>query len=101
MEKGVAAGDTISPLLFIMVKEVVTKAASVVGEVVRCPRVKEQLPPIRAFMDDLTCTQQSYEGMIKLLKRLEELIDWVRMKFKPSKCRALVMRSGKVVANPL
>ena len=97
VEKGVAAGDTISPLLFVMVKEVVMKAAMRVAESMMCPKVFEVLPPIRAFMDDLTCTQKTTEGMRKLLQRLEELIDWVRMKFKPKKCRALVLRKGKIV----
>ncbi len=92
LEKGVAAGDTISPLLFIMVK-----AAKVVGEAVTCPKVNEALPPIRAFMDDLTCMQQSYEAMVRLLGRLEELIHWVRMRFKPAKCRSLVMIKGSLV----
>lgn len=97
VEKGVAAGDTISPLLFVMVKEIVTKAASHSAGVIRCPRLREKLPPIRAFMDDLTCAQDSYEGMVALLKRLEEMIGWVRMQFKPKKCRALVLRKGRVV----
>jgi len=99
VEKGVAAGDTISPLLFVMVKEIVIKGSSRTAGIVRCPRVNEQLPPIRAFMDDLTCTQQRYEEMVKLLRRLEELIGWVRMQFKPRKCRALVLRKGKIVSD--
>ena len=67
VEKGVAAGDTISPLLFVMVKEVVIKAAMRVAESMICPKVNEVLPPIRAFMDDLTCTQETTEGMENFL----------------------------------
>jgi hypothetical protein len=37
--------------------------------------------------------------MVKLLRRLEELIGWVRMQFKPRKCRALVLRKGKIVSD--
>ena len=59
--------------------------------------MREQLPPIRAFMDDLTCMQQSYEGMVKLLHRLQELIKWLRMQFKPHKCRTLVLKKGRIV----
>ena len=97
VKKGVAEGDTISPLMFVMVKEIATRATIRTAEIVRCPKVMEQLPPIRAFMDDLTCVQQSYDGMVKLLQRLEELIGWLRMQFKPHKCRALVMKKGRIV----
>jgi len=97
VEKGVAAGDTISALLFILVQEIITRATRRFGEVVRCPRVHEVVPSIRGFMDDLTCAQHSSMMMERLLLRLEELISWVRMKFKPKKCRALVMRKGKIV----
>ena len=54
VEKGVAAGDTISALLFILVQEILTRATRRSGEVVRCPRVQEVVPSIRGFMDDLT-----------------------------------------------
>ena len=46
VEKGVAAGDTISPLLFVMVKEVAIKAAKSMADIIRCPRLKEELPAI-------------------------------------------------------
>jgi len=50
VEKGVAAGDTISALLFILVQEILTRATRRSGEVVRCPRVQEVVPSIRGFM---------------------------------------------------
>ena len=53
--------------------EVITKAAERSG-----PRIAfsegEELPPIRAFMDDLTLLCPSTEAVMNILTKLEELI---------------------------
>ena len=51
-------------------------------------------PPIRAYMDDLTVTTTSVMGSRWILRSLEKLIAWARMKFKPAKSRSFVMRKG-------
>jgi len=66
------AGCTISPLAFTMAMEVIIRASMASGM---------RLPPIRAYMNDMTrtvaCTNQ-------LLCKLTDNIQWARMQFKPS-----------------
>lgn len=47
-------------------------------------------------MDDLTVTIRSVPEGRWLLQGLEKLISWVKMSFKPSKFRAMVLKKGKV-----
>ncbi|KAJ3609088.1 hypothetical protein NHX12_023615 [Muraenolepis orangiensis] len=65
----------------------------------RGPRTNsgQRQPPIRAFMDDLTVMTESVPGCRWILKGLEELVEWARMRFKPAKSRSMVLRKGKVV----
>ncbi|XP_078685568.1 uncharacterized protein LOC144918575 [Branchiostoma floridae x Branchiostoma belcheri] len=69
-------------------------ARQVVGGV-RLPSGK-RLPPLRAFMDDVTTLLRTAPCTTRVLKRLEELTRWARMQFKPSKSRSLSLRKGKV-----
>ncbi|XP_062283087.1 uncharacterized protein LOC133987658 [Scomber scombrus] len=56
----------------------------------------QRQPPIRAFMDDLTVMTESVPGCRWILKGLEKLVGWARMRFKPIKSRSMVLRKGKV-----
>ena len=55
------------------------------------------LPPMRAFMDDITIVAPSGTEVDNSIKRLHELIEWCAMKFKPVKSRSLSLHKGKVV----
>ena len=55
----------------------------------------ERLPPNRAFIDDQTLTTEIYVQARWMLSALEETATWARMKFKPTKSRSLIIRSGK------
>lgn len=46
-------------------------------------------------MDDITCLLRTAPCISRLLNRLDELISWARMKFKPQKSRSLSLRKGK------
>ncbi len=76
---------TISPLAFTM--EVITRTSKwvVAGE-----RLKSgvRLPPIRAFMDDMTTMTTTAPCTRCLLEKLHENITAARMKFKLAKSRA-------------
>ena len=82
LEVGIPMGCTISPILFVMAMEILTKAAQNVCKGVEIAPGME-LPPLRAFMDDLTLLNPSTVESQKGLDKLEEIIDWCRMKFKP------------------
>lgn len=97
LEKGIVTGCTISPMLFIMGMNLLITAASKAS---RGPLMESGIrqPPIRGFMDDLTITTQSHAQARWILKVLEEMATWARMKFKPRKSRHLVIRSGRVTS---
>ena len=67
----------------------------------RGPMMKTEVrqPPIRAYMDDLTVTTTSVMGSRWILRSLEKLIAWARMKFKPAKSRSFVMKKGRTADN--
>ncbi|KAJ3585711.1 hypothetical protein NHX12_014430 [Muraenolepis orangiensis] len=96
VEIGIITGCTISVTLFSLAMNMLTKSAE---PECRGPRTNsgQRQPPIRAFMDDLTVMTESVPGCRWILKGLEELVEWVRMRFKPAKSRSMVLRKGKVV----
>lgn len=95
MEIGIMAGCTISPLAFTMAMEVIIRASKwVVGG----KRLKSgvRLPPIRAYMDDMTTVTTTTSCTRRLLGKLQENITGARMKIKPSKSRSISILKGKL-----
>ncbi|KAI8498014.1 hypothetical protein Bbelb_239580 [Branchiostoma belcheri] len=91
LEVGIPMGCAISPILFVLAMEVITRAAERMG-----PGMS--LSPIRAFMDDLTLLNPNTKVSQKLLDRLDELMVWAMMKFKTKKSRSLVLKQVYEVA---
>ncbi|GFO32390.1 reverse transcriptase [Plakobranchus ocellatus] len=95
LKVGIAMGCTISPILFVMAMEVILKAAegsagpaSLGGG---CP-----MPPLKEFMDDTTIICSKEDKTRRMLTRLDVLMSWCRLEFKPKKSRSLSIRKGKV-----
>ncbi|KAK3769751.1 hypothetical protein RRG08_046858 [Elysia crispata] len=88
MEIEIAMGCTISPILFVMVMEVILKAAKDSAGPANlgggC-----YMPPLKAFMDDTTIICSKEDETRRMLERLDVLIAWCRIKFKPKKSRSL------------
>ncbi len=93
LEVGIAMGCSISPILFVAVFGVILIGARQVGGV-RLPG-GQRLPPLRSYMDDITCLLRTAPCTSRLLKRLDELITWARMKLKPQKSRRLSLLKGE------
>lgn len=53
-----------------------------------------RLPPLRAYMDDITTLTTTVPCTRRLLRKLEENISWARMKIKPSKSRSISIVKG-------
>ncbi|GFS05115.1 reverse transcriptase [Elysia marginata] len=87
-------GCTISPILFVMAMEVILKAAEGSAGPANlgggC-----SMPPLKAFMGDTTIICSKEEETRRMLARLDTLMAWCRMKFKPKKSRSLSIRKGK------
>ena len=95
LEVGIMAGCTISPLAFTLAMEVIIRASRwVVGG----QRIKPglRLPPVRAYMDDLTTLTVTKACTVRLLGKLQENIELARMKIKPSKSRSISIVKGKL-----
>lgn len=95
VEVGIMAGCTISPLAFTMAMEVIIRASRwVVGG----ERTKNgiRLPPIRAYMDDMTTLTTTAACTRRLLGKLQENIKWARMKIKPNKSRSISIVKGQL-----
>ncbi len=93
LEVGIAMGCSISPIRFVAAFEVILIGARQVVGGVRLP-AGQRLPPLRSYMDDITCLLRTAPCTSRLLKRLDELT-WARMKFKPQKSRRLSLRKGE------
>ena len=91
LEVGIAAGCSISVILFILVMEIILQATDTSEEITLVKNGK------KAFMDDITVISRSSEAMTKILERLDQLISWLRMKFKAKKSRSLTLRKGKQI----
>ncbi|KAK3735730.1 hypothetical protein RRG08_024526 [Elysia crispata] len=97
LEIRIAMGCTISPILFVMAMEVIFKAAEDNAGPANlgggC-----YLPPLKAFMDDTTIICSNVVETRRMLERLDVLMAWCRMKFKPKKSRSLSVRKGRINA---
>ena len=95
LEVGIMAGCTISPLAFTMAMEIIIRASRWVagGE-----RLKSglRLPPIRAYMDDMTTITTTSACTKRLLDKLQGNIEWARMEIKPSKSRSISIVKGQL-----
>lgn len=95
LEVGIAMGCTVSPVLFVLAMQVLLKAAEAETELVDLGQ-SVRMPPLKAFMDDTTVITNSRGNAQAVLNRLDTIMEWGRMKFKPAKSRSLSIKEGKV-----
>ena len=94
LEVGIPMGCTISPLLFVLAMEMIVRGAESTAAGTELPG-GQVLPPMKAFMDDITSLIRGKQDTEALLQRLDELIKWARMAFKPKKSRSLSLVKGR------
>ncbi|XP_049916794.1 ectonucleotide pyrophosphatase/phosphodiesterase family member 7-like [Epinephelus moara] len=93
LDVGIMAGCTVSPSAFTMAMEVIIRASKwVVGG----ERTRDglRLPPIRAYMDDMTTLTTTAACTKRLLGKLQKNINWAQMKIKPSKSQSISIVKG-------
>ncbi|KAL7836380.1 hypothetical protein AOLI_G00276640 [Acnodon oligacanthus] len=94
LEVGIAkAAAPYPPFLFVAAFEVILIGARQVARGLKTLG-GGRLPALRGFMDDITAILQTAPCTARLLKQLDEQIQWARMKIKPSKSRSLSIRKG-------
>ena len=72
-------GCVISPLLFVLVMEMILRCADVNINQITSPSMK-------AFMDDVTLIAEFRSHLEQSVTRFQELFKWAAMEIKPSKC---------------
>ena len=97
LDIGIAMGCTICSILFVMAMEVILKAAEGSAGPANlgggC-----FIPPLKAFIDDTAVICSNEAETRWMLERLDGLVSWCRMNFKPKKSCNLSVRKGKIVA---
>ncbi|CAJ1055532.1 hypothetical protein H4Q32_028574 [Xyrichtys novacula] len=93
LEVGIAMGCAISPILFVAAFEVILVGARQMVGGIKLPS-GQRLPPLRTYMDDVTSLLRMAACTSRLLKRIDKLMSWVRMRIKPSKSWSLSLRRG-------
>ncbi|CAM4298856.1 unnamed protein product [Leuciscus chuanchicus] len=93
LEVGIAMGCSISPILFVAAFEIILIGARKMVGGVKLPS-GQRLPAVRGYMDDITTILRTAACTTRLLKRIDELVGWARMKIKPPKSRSLSIRKG-------
>ncbi|KAL7834877.1 hypothetical protein SRHO_G00291350 [Serrasalmus rhombeus] len=95
LELGIMAGCTVSPLAFTLAMELIIRASAwVVGG----ERVDGglRLPPIRAYMDDMTTITSTKPCTKRLLEKLQSNLSWAGMKIKPCKSMSISVVKGQI-----
>ena len=95
LEVGIAMGCTISPSFFVLAMQILLKAA---GSNIPEAHIDKgvYMPPIKAFMDDTTLIMNRKKVVQNTLDKLNNLLGWCRMAFKPAKSRSLALIRGKI-----
>ena len=84
---GIMIGCVISPLLFILVMEMILCTAEVNTHEITGPSMK-------AFLDEVILFAESRSHMEQLVSHPKKLFKWAAMKIKPSKCCCLSIIKG-------
>ncbi|GFO48358.1 reverse transcriptase [Plakobranchus ocellatus] len=88
-------GCTISLILFVLALEVIFRAAER-GASPADLGCGCYMPSLKAFMDDTSLLCFKENETRRMLVRLDALMNWSRMSFKPKKSQSLSIRKGKL-----
>ena len=100
LERGIVTGCTLSVPLFALTMTMLLLSTR---KETKGPKVKsgQQQENARLYMDDITTTTRTPVQTNHLLKEIARFFSWARLEVKPEKCRALVIKKGKVINHPI
>ena len=94
VNRGVLQGDTLSPLLFLLVMQVALQALAISCPDYGCRTPNNREHFLKCFADDLTVITRSPKRLQLAIDKLQEITNWLGMEIKPSKCRSFGMGKG-------
>ena len=91
VQRGVLQGDTLSPLLFLLIMQIALQALST-----SCPDYGYTTADgsehfLKCFADDLTIITKNPKRLQLAISKLQEITHWLGLEIKPSKCRSFGM----------
>ena len=87
--------SAISPCLFVLAMQVLLNVAGSHNYRVHIGR-KFHTSSIKAFMDDTTLVMNRKQTVQRSLDKMNDLLEWCRMSFKPAKSRSLALTWRKI-----
>ena len=96
VEKGIITGCTLSVILFALTMTMIVMSTKkeTKGPVVKSGQQQENS---RLYMDDITTSTRTVAQANHLLEELSKFFRWAGLEVRPDKCRAMVIKKGKVV----
>ena len=88
-------GCTIPPSLFVLAMQILLKTAGSITPVAHIGKGLH-MPPIRAFINDITLIMNRKQVVQKTLDKLDGLLGWCRIAFKSAKSRSLALVRRKI-----
>ena len=94
VNRGVLQGDTLSPLLFLLVMQVGLQALAISCHDYGYKTSDGREHFLKCFADDLTIVTRSPKRLQLAVNKLQEITSWLGMEIKPSKCRTFGTGKG-------
>ncbi len=88
VKRGVLQGDTLSPLLFLLVMQVALDALRNSCQNYGYTAADSSEHFLKCFADDLTAITRSPKRLQLAMDKLSDITEWLGLEIKPSKCRS-------------
>ena len=95
LKVGIAMGCSLSPILFVLVMQLLLKAIENNAEIVELGGGL-QMPPVKVFMDSTTILSSKESTTRKILSLMDKQTICCRIKFKSKKSKSISLRKGKM-----
>ena len=94
---GIFMGCTLSPIIFVITFNLLNDfLKSTPAKQYHLKKRDFNVPVMKEYMDDITIVTASVESVGSILSKVNDFMDWSKMRIKPMKSRSLVVHGDKV-----